>query len=169
MTALKVDGSGVTQPVSAASLPLPTGAATSALQTALNAQIPSTLGQKAMAASMAVAIASDQSTLNVAQAGKAQANAPVYNDYTSTSVTTSAYVQLVASTTSATTEIEIFDSSGQGMIIATGAAASEVDQIFVFPGGNGRVPLKIAAGTRVSIKAKTATASVGFVMVNFYA
>lgn len=35
MTALKVDGSGVTQPVSAASLPLPTGAATSANQTAI--------------------------------------------------------------------------------------------------------------------------------------
>jgi hypothetical protein len=33
MTALKVDGSAVTQPVSAASLPLPTGAATSAAQT----------------------------------------------------------------------------------------------------------------------------------------
>ena len=32
MTAVKVDGSGVTQPVSAASLPLPTGAATSAKQ-----------------------------------------------------------------------------------------------------------------------------------------
>lgn len=35
MTALKVDGSGVTQPVSAASLPLPSGAATSAKQPAL--------------------------------------------------------------------------------------------------------------------------------------
>lgn len=35
MTALKVDGSAVTQPVSAASLPLPSGAATSAKQPAL--------------------------------------------------------------------------------------------------------------------------------------
>ena len=35
MTALKVDGSAVTQPVSAASLPLPTGASTSAKQPAL--------------------------------------------------------------------------------------------------------------------------------------
>lgn len=39
MTALKVDGSGVTQPVSAASLPLPAGAATSALQTSGNASL----------------------------------------------------------------------------------------------------------------------------------
>jgi hypothetical protein len=37
-SALKVDGSAVTQPVSAASLPLPTGAATSANQTTLGSQ-----------------------------------------------------------------------------------------------------------------------------------
>jgi len=66
--AMQVDGSGVTQPISAASLPLPTGASTSALQTtgnttltAISGQLPATLGQKAMAASMSVAIASDQS------------------------------------------------------------------------------------------------------------
>ena len=72
-------------PVSAASLPLPTGAATAALQTsgntsltsidgkvateatlsAMSAKLPATLGQKAMAASMAVTIASDQSTVPV--------------------------------------------------------------------------------------------------------
>lgn len=44
---------------------LPTGAATSALQTALSAQIPTTLGQKTMANSLAVAIASDQSAVPV--------------------------------------------------------------------------------------------------------
>ena len=103
------------------------------------------------------------------QSGRLTANTSSYNDYTSVNVTTAAYVQLVASTTSATGEIEIFDSSGQGMILATGAAAAEVDQINIFPGGNGRVQLKIAAGTRVSIKAKTATASVGYIMINYYA
>lgn len=55
-----------TQPVSAASLPLPAGAATSALQTSLNALFPTTLGQKAMAASMAVVLASDQASVPVA-------------------------------------------------------------------------------------------------------
>lgn len=67
---LKVDGSGVTQPVSAASLPLPTGAATSALQTtgnstltAIDAGIPAALGQTTMSASMPVTVASDQSTI----------------------------------------------------------------------------------------------------------
>jgi hypothetical protein len=50
-----------TQPVSAASLPLPTGAATSALQTTISGQLPTSLGQKTMANSMAVVLASDQS------------------------------------------------------------------------------------------------------------
>lgn len=105
----------------------------------------------------------------VTQDGKSVSNASVYKDYAAGSVTTSAYTELVASTSAACSEVEIFDSSGEGMILATGAAGSEVDQIFIFPGGNGRVPLKIAASTRVAIKAKTATASNGFLMINFYA
>ncbi len=82
---IKVDGSAVTQPVSAVSLPLPTGAATSALQTTGNASLVSidtdlnalasidgklnSLGQKTMAASVPVVIASDQSGLAVSQSG----------------------------------------------------------------------------------------------------
>jgi hypothetical protein len=61
-----------TQPVSAVSLPLPTGAAT---ETTLGTRLAdatftgriNTLGQKAMAASTPVVLASDQSTLNVTQ------------------------------------------------------------------------------------------------------
>lgn len=65
--ALRVDGSAVTQPISASTLPLPTGASTSALQSAGNAtlltisgQLPATLGAKTIANSLAVNIASDQ-------------------------------------------------------------------------------------------------------------
>jgi hypothetical protein len=68
---LKVDGSAVTQPVSgtffqatqpisAAALPLPAGASTSALQTSLNALFPTSIGQKTAVASLAVVLASDQ-------------------------------------------------------------------------------------------------------------
>ncbi len=74
--AWKVDGSAVTQPVSgtfwqatqpvsAASLPLPTGAATETTLAAMSAKLPATLGQKAMAAAMAVSLASDQSAIPV--------------------------------------------------------------------------------------------------------
>ena len=65
---MKVDGSAVTQPISAASLPLPTGAATSALQTTGNASLATIAtnlpakGQTTMANSQPVTLASDQFT-----------------------------------------------------------------------------------------------------------
>jgi len=82
---VSVDGSGVTQPVSAASLPLPSGASTAANQTtgnaslatiagdttSLDAKVPSQ-GQALMAASVPVAIASNQSTLSVDGSGVTQ-------------------------------------------------------------------------------------------------
>jgi hypothetical protein len=82
---VSVDGSGVTQPISAASLPLPAGASTAANQatgnaslatiagdtTSLDAKLPSQ-GQALMAASVPVAIASNQSTLSVDGSGVTQ-------------------------------------------------------------------------------------------------
>lgn len=90
------------------------------------------------------------------------------NDYTVTPVTSSAYVQLLGSTSAVINAIEIFDSSGQTLVLAFGAMGSEVDQIYIIPGGNGRIPLSIPSGTRVSIKAVTATASAGYIDANFY-
>lgn len=60
-----------TQPISAASLPLPSGASTSALQTTGNTSLSSidgklaTLGQKAMTGSLPVVLASDQSNVPI--------------------------------------------------------------------------------------------------------
>lgn len=68
--AARVDGSGVTQPVSAAALPLPAGAATEATLATLltsgtfTARL-NTLGQKTMANSAPVVLASDQSAIPV--------------------------------------------------------------------------------------------------------
>lgn len=72
-TPLRVDPTGTTtQPISATSLPLPTGASTAANQAteiaslaSIDAGIPAALGQTTMSASMPVTIASDQSVLNV--------------------------------------------------------------------------------------------------------
>jgi hypothetical protein len=61
---IPVDGSEVTQPVSLASAPLPTGAATETTLAAINTKVP-TVGQKTMAASWPVVIASDQSAVSV--------------------------------------------------------------------------------------------------------
>ncbi|WP_292929165.1 hypothetical protein [Novosphingobium sp. PASSN1] len=67
---VSISGGVSTQPVSAASLPLPTGAATAANQTATNTsltaisgQLPATLGLKAAAASLSVGVASDLANL----------------------------------------------------------------------------------------------------------
>lgn len=67
-------GTAYTQPVSLASAPLPTGAATAALQTTGNSSVASVdtktpaLGQTTMAGSSPVAIASDQSSIPVSVA-----------------------------------------------------------------------------------------------------
>jgi hypothetical protein len=59
--ALRVDGSATTQPISAVALPLPTGAATSALQTTgnttlstISGQLPATLGPDAPSGSLSI-------------------------------------------------------------------------------------------------------------------
>lgn len=155
-----------TLPVSAASLPLPTGAATETTLAAMSAKLPATLGQKASAASMAVVLASDQSIVPISVGGTAIANAPIFNDYTSVNITTGAYVQLVASTSNAINNIHIFDSSGQAMILAVGAAASEVIQLYVPPGGDSYT-LNIPAGSRIAYKALIATASSGYLLMSF--
>lgn len=166
LSTVNVGNFPATQPVSAVVLPLPTGAATSAIQTTMDASINSLLKP---ASTLAAVTTIGTITNPVKAAGKTSANLPVRNDYTSVSVTTTVFVQLVASTTAATTEIEIFDSSGQTLALAIGAAASEVVQINIFPGGNGRIPLLIPAGSRISIKAISATASSGEININFYA
>lgn len=91
----------------------------------------------------------------------------VRNVYSTTPVTTAAYVELVASNADVVNELFIFDSSGQTIVLATGAAASEVDKLYIVPGGNGLVPLAIPAGTRVSIKAVSANATVGEISISF--
>jgi hypothetical protein len=109
---------------------------------------------------------SPNSTAATSTVGKAVTQLPTYTVYSSTPVTTSAYVQVVASTSAAVTRVSIFDSSGETLILATGAAASEVIKLYVPPGG-GEYDLAIPSGTRVSIKALTASATSGYQLINF--
>ena len=125
------------------------------------------IGQKAMAASLPVVISSDQSNLPI----KGKSGAWLFrNDNSSSNILTSAYTELVAAAAIVVDvhEIEIFDSSGQSLVLATGGAGSEVNKLYVFPGGNGRIPLLIPANTRVAVKAVSATANSGEFLINFY-
>lgn len=57
---VNIVSSAITQPISAAALPLPTGAATETTLSGMSGKLPATLGAKTIANSMAVNIASDQ-------------------------------------------------------------------------------------------------------------
>lgn len=117
MTALKVDGSAVTQPVSIATVPSESGRSQVLLYT---------------------------------------------NNYASVNVTTSAYVQVTASTTGVINRLYIADTSGSSLILATGGAGAEVDQLYIGPGGNDApYELAIPASTRISIKALDTNATSG--------
>jgi hypothetical protein len=89
--------------------------------------------------------------------------------YSSTNVTTSAYVTLVSSTPIPTTQIIVCDNSGHILKIASGAPGSEVDLFTVALSACIDIQLgaAIPASTRLSIRAIDATASSGFNTVSF--
>lgn len=93
-------------------------------------------------------------------------NTPIQNVYSSTNITTGAYVQLVASTTNVINTLHIFDSSGQAMILGIGGSGSEVTTLYVPPGGD-IYTLHIPAGSRLAYKALTSTASSGYLLMSF--
>ena len=132
---------------------------------AMTGHFPSTLGQTTAAGSNSVVLASDQPTIPTDQQGKTSVEI-VRNDYSSTNVTTGAYVELIASTSGEINRLHIFDSSGEIMILATGAAASETDIFYIEPGGPGPVDVNIPAGTRVSVRALSADATLGDLVIN---
>lgn len=160
---------------------LPTGAATSAKQdtgntslatiaavdfatettlAAQSAKLPATLGQKTAANSMSVVLASDQTAIP-SPTGRSYADS-ARNDYSSVNVTTSAWVELITSTAGDINLLYVFDSSGQTLELGVGGSGSEARKLIIPPGGcDGGIPLHIASGSRISVKAISATASSG--------
>ena len=187
-------------PITVSSLPLPALAATSTIQATqqtslgnIDTKLPASVGEKNTASSLSVTLASDESLLALFPATIGQKNAagslavtldsdyqppaPIghvpsnkaRNDYTSVNVTTGAWVQLLAAVSVDINSIEIFDSSGQTLEIGFGAGGAEVSKFYVFPGGNGRIPIFIPSGTRIAIQAISALADAGEISINFYA
>ena len=115
-----------------------------------------------------VSVDGSGSTQPVTQQGRVKANTPSFNTNSSSNITTSAYLQLVASTTSACTAVEVYNQSASSIYFATGGAGAEVDQFIIPPGGNGLLPITIAASTRISVKAVDATANSGSLIVNYW-
>lgn len=155
-----------TQPVSAASLPLPTGAATEATLAAQSAKLPATLGPAAEADSLSVTMASD--TTMPGSAFDMLAFAQL--DMDASNVTNAAYVELI-STIGATEgrKIQLAMTAGDYMLLAVGAAASEVDVCIIPKGGfaDGHLEITIPANSRLSVKRLVAgTTSAGEITIN---
>lgn len=78
-------------------------------------------------------------------------------DFSSNSVDTSTYTEFIADTGSdVIKKIEFFYPDGDPMILAVGAAASEVDTALVLAGGN-ELEVNIPANSRLSLKLATGT------------
>ena len=87
--------------------------------------------------------------------------------YSSTNVTTSAYVTLVSSSPITVSKIQVCDTSGKILKLAQGAASSEVDFCTIQVSGCVVVPVFIPAGTRISIRAIDASATSGYNTLSF--
>lgn len=115
-----------------------------------------------------VALSSDsQVTIRNPEASATQV-AFALNDNSAANITTGAYVELIASLSGDVTQIDVQDTGGRWLYLATGAPASETDILVIPPTGNGLIPFVASSGTRISVKAIDGTASAGYLGVNFY-
>lgn len=98
--------------------------------------------------------------------------ASIYHDYSTGNVTTAAWSSFVTEAGSTTlnsfSKIEIFDSSGEVVMLGVGAVASEIVQMLIIPGGNGMVEWSNSLALRISFKAKTTNITSGILIINFY-
>ena len=144
---------------------LPTGAATETKQDTGNASLSSIDGKLANGTGAASGALRVVLATDVSSKGRASV-LTVSQDLSS--VTDSAYTEIDASTSADINELSAFESSGQGLILATGASSSEVDVLYIPPGGFGHtVPLYIPSGTRLSIKALLGNPTDGRLVANF--
>jgi len=136
-----------------------------AIMDAMSAKLPASLGAKTSANSMSVTLGTDTHT------GLANLSIVSFSDLTITSITGAAYTQLTADTGgSEVRAVQIFMSTGDPMLLAVGAAAAEVDQLIVIPGGSPHqiLPITIPANSRVSLKRLAAgTTASGQVLINY--
>ena len=79
------------------------------------------------------------------------------------------WTQIFSSTSAVVKQIEIFDATGEVAQIGVGAAASEVLQFRVIPGGNGPVGFQIDGSSRITLRYESALSSAGAeTIINFY-
>lgn len=135
-TAVKVDGSAVTQPISAAALPLPSGASTSALQTTGNTSLGSidtktpALGQALAAASVPVILPSATiTTLTPPAAITGFATSTKQSDGTAKTQIVDGSGNVIASTSN-NLNVQCANCSGSGASAVDNATVTESTSVF---------------------------------------
>jgi len=86
-------------------------------------------------------------------------------DYSVLAVDTVSYTELIASTASAITKIDIFDSSGEILGVYVGASGSEALKFIIAPGGV-ILNLIIPVGSRISLKSLSVAPTSGNLIIN---
>lgn len=104
--------------------------------------------------------ATDASTLRTSEGSRTYSDSVRY-DYTGGTVTTAAWTQIAAATLIAMNYVCITDQSGQIIYLGTGGVGAETPVFMIARGFSGCIPLRIAAATRLSLKAVSASASTG--------
>lgn len=91
----------------------------------------------------------------------------IRHDYSSTNVTTGAWVELDAALDAMSNYIELFDSSGSVLELGIGPSGSEVRAALIPPGGfNVMEKLRFDQGQRLSIRAVDTNATSGQLIIN---
>jgi hypothetical protein len=94
-------------------------------------------------------------------AGRAYADS-AYLSYSSSNVTTGAWVELDASTAATVNQFYVFSSCAETLELGVGAAASESRVFLIPPGGiDGIVNLAIASGSRLSLRGVSGNCTTG--------
>ena len=138
--------------------------ATQTTLAAMSAKLPSVIGQNAIADSLSVTFASDQTS---APSAALDVVGFVRIDFSATNITVGAYTTLMASVGSNTVrKMRIFLASGTPMYLATGIAASEVDRFIIYPGMDAEIEVTIPLGTRLSLKSIGANITSGQMIIN---
>lgn len=97
---------------------------------------------------------------------------PVNNirlDSASTNITSSAYVQLLATTSGHVAGIDIANGGAQDLVLALGAAGAEVDWMYIKASTTyQRFNVAISKDMRVSVKSLGSTLSSGTIVINLW-
>lgn len=90
-------------------------------------------------------------------------------DFSSNPVLNSAYTELTPSLAANVNNIQVYNTTLETLILAVGASSSEVDSLYIMPGGvESLQSVQIASGSRVSLKSAGQNVTYGSIFINYF-